>query len=204
MVALFSLWHHCGAALCVHVCGTVQEDLRGRYSASSSADGVSGWTVEETVEVNGRAHLGTLAVVPGGGLPPRRSPETPTSPALRQAYIAGYEGRRGRVCLASSSDGRRFFNIDNEVDRRRDGLNDDCLTAPGVAGSNSALARAGDTYIVPVVDRVRERELIWYRKDFGTAYGWREVRGIQVVELAQRLSEIRDSDEARAIARLER
>lgn len=87
--------------------------------------------------MNGRDHLGTLTVATGahGGaysLPVRGSDD-----ASRLQFVAGYEGRRGRVCLASSTDGATFFNIDNQHDRTDRGLNDDCLSAPGVAGSNS-------------------------------------------------------------------
>ena len=32
-------------------------------------------------------------------------------------------------------------------------------------------------------DTVRQRDVIWYRKDFGTDTGWREIRGVQVVGL---------------------
>ena len=40
--------------------------------------------------------------------------------------------------------------------------------------------------IVPVIDVLHEKEYIWYRKDFGTSFGWREVRGMQVVALNNR------------------
>ena len=42
----------------------------------------------------------------------------------------------------------------------------------------------------PVVDPVRQRELVLYRKDFGTKMGWREIRGLQVVELNRRFADI--------------
>ena len=81
--------------------------------------------------------------------------------------MAGYEGRRGRACIAYSHNGVQFSNLDNDQDRREDGLNDDCLTEDGANGANSILARAADTYIVPIVDTVRNKEYIMYRKDFG-------------------------------------
>ena len=40
-----------------------------------------------------------------------------------------------------------------------------------------------------------------YRKDFGTATGWREIRGLQVVELSQRFSRLRNASRA-AIGRV--
>jgi hypothetical protein len=39
-------------------------------------------------------------------------------------------------------------------------------------------------------DTVRQREVIWYRKDFGTDTGWREIRGVQVVGLDRRLASL--------------
>lgn len=143
---------------------------------------VSGWSGERgPISVNGRGYLATLTIAgANSSLPPRRSIDA-TSLPLR--HLAGYEGRRGRVCLASSDDGQQYFNIDNEYDRRGRGLNDDCLTAPGVAGSNSILARAADTSILPVVDWKRGKEYIWYRKDFGTSMGWREVRTAQCTSI---------------------
>ena len=37
-------------------------------------------------------------------------------------YLAGYEGWRGRACVAGSTDGVHFANINSESDRRQDGL----------------------------------------------------------------------------------
>ena len=176
---------------------TWEEDHNGKYAYRLSNDGVSSWSEERgPLTVNGNSYLGTLTVEGGGksgrgySLPRRDSGED-----SRLSFVAGYEGWRGRACIASSDDyyGVHLANIDNEEDRRGRGLNDDCLSASGVSGSNSVLARAADTYVVPVVDEVREKEYIWYRKDFGTSFGWREVRGVQVVELDQRFAEIQHS-----------
>ena len=174
---------------------TWEEDHNGRYSYRTSADGVNSWSGElGRVTVNGKGDLGTVTVA-GGSLP-----RTGGDEGTGYAFLGGYEGWRSRACFAGSSDGIHFNNIDNDHDRRQNGLNDDCLTAPGVNGANSALARAADTYIVPVVDHVREKEYIWYRKDFGTSFGWREVRGVQVVELDQRFADIPYSPTATGIA----
>ena len=175
-----------------------EEDHNGKYEYRLSTDGVSTWSEERgPVTVNGRSYLGTLTIEGGGrsgrgfSLPRRDGGED-----SRLSFVGGYEGWRGRACIAFSDDehGVHLANIDNEEDRRARGLNDDCLSAPGVSGSNSILARAADTYVVPVVDEVREKEYIWYRKDFGTSFGWREVRGVQVVELDQRFAEIQHSN----------
>ena len=145
--------------------GSLDEDLNGRYSWRLSTNGVDGWTNERgPISVNRRGHLGTLTIASGispakGTLPNRRSSG---NDGLHS--VAGYEGRRGRACIASSSNGADFYNIENEADRRKPGLNDDCLSAPGVQGSNSVLARAADSYIDVLVDWKRQRELIWYRK----------------------------------------
>ena len=57
------------------------------------------------------------------------------------------------------------------------------LLSDCVDGSRSALGRAGDCNVQPVFDVRRQRQLVWYRQDFGTPGGWREIRGVQVVEL---------------------
>ena len=179
-----------------------EEDHNGVYSYRRSRDGMTGWTSElGQITVNGREHLGTVTIEGSiGGAPKYSLPRVGGSESSRYAYLAGYEGWRGRTCFAGSNDGVNFNNIDNERDRRDNGLNDDCLTGAGVGGSNSALSRAADTYIVPVVDEVRQKEYIWYRKDFGTAFGWREVRGMQVVELDKRFADIPHADSQTRIA----
>jgi len=51
----------------------------------------------------------------------------------------------------------------------------------------SGLGRAADCNIQPIFDASRRRQLVWYRRDFGTQGGWREIRGAQVVEMKRRL-----------------
>ena len=53
--------------------------------------------------------------------------------------------------------------------------------------SPSGLGRAADCNIQPIFDAHRNRQLVWYRRDFGTQGGWREIRGVQVVEMKTRL-----------------
>ncbi|KAL3897921.1 MAG: hypothetical protein SGPRY_012950, partial [Prymnesium sp.] len=48
-------------------------------------------------------------------------------------------------------------------------------------GSSSRLGRAADAYVQPLLNG--ERELVWYRRDYGGPGGWREIRGVQVVEV---------------------
>lgn len=179
-----------------------EEDHCGIYSYRDSADGHTGWTGElGKAEVEGREHLATLSIVGSGRrgqrytLPPRPGHGGDSESANGFRFMAGYEGRRGRACIAYSDDGTSFSNLDNEEDRSKEGLNDDCLTeGSDYAGANSILARAADTYITPVVDTVHGKEYVWYRKDFGTNAGWREVRGLQVVELQHRFAEIRSAE----------
>lgn len=159
-------------------------DLNNKYSFRVSADGKTGWSREQVIDVNRHPFLGTITLVgptaAGGGngsLPARGKP---ASSALK--YLAGYEGYRGRSCIAGSADGVHFMNLGSAADERE---GEDCLES-----SNSVLARAGDTYIEPVVDHKRQKEYVIYRHDFGTAYGWREIRGVQVVELSTRFAEI--------------
>eukprot|EP00966_Prymnesium_polylepis_P230920 5343981-Prymnesium_polylepis.1 len=47
-------------------------------------------------------------------------------------------------------------------------------------GTKSRLGRAADAYVQPIYDG--RRHLVWYRRDFGGPGGWREIRGVQVVE----------------------
>lgn len=177
-----------------------EEDHNGRYSYRRSADGVGGWTSEAgPINVNGHDTLGTIGIVGGGGVP-FSLPARGHGEESRITYLAGYEGWRGRACFAGSSDGVHFRNINSRSDQGQAGLNDDCLTSGHYAGSNSILARAADTYIVPIIDEARSREYIWYRKDFGTSFGWREVRGMQVVELDKRFAEIDTADSMTNIA----
>lgn len=163
-------------------------DLNNRYSYRVSADGLGGWTDEQRVQVNQNAFLGTITFVANGSLPGRNKPSSSALP-----HLAGYEGIRGRACFASSTDGIEYWNIDSWRDRQ---VGHDCF-----GQANSALARAGDTYIQPLVDFKRQREIMWYRHDFGTSYGWREIRGVNVVELNHRFADIRDADSATQIAK---
>ena len=126
---------------------TWEEDHNGRYSFRISPDGETGWSEEHgPIRINGRDGLGTMSVEAGKrgaaySLPPRSGHAGTEGGML---FVSGYEGWRSRACLAFSSDGRDFYNLDDEADRRNPGLNDDCLSAPGVRGSNSVFARAAD------------------------------------------------------------
>ena len=169
-----------------HTYGTEDAgSYKNRYSWRVSPNGVTGWTDEARISINDRDSLGTFTPAGFGSLPPLHGGEP-----LR--WLAGYEAKHGGACLASSNDGTRFFNIDNDRDRETDDdddeYNDWCLQ-----DSNDYLGRAGDTYVQPVVDTVRQKEMVLYRKDFGEEGGWREVRGIQVVDLNQRLADIMSS-----------
>lgn len=61
--------------------------------------------------------------------------------------------------------------------------NIDCIDS-----SHSELGRAGDCNIQPIYDVAAKRQLVWYRRDFGTQGGWREIRGVQVASVAPRIS----------------
>ncbi|KAL3912903.1 MAG: hypothetical protein SGPRY_008174 [Prymnesium sp.] len=56
-----------------------------------------------------------------------------------------------------------------------------------VDGTHSALGRAGDCNIQLLYDKTTQRQLVWYRRDFGTAGGWREIRGVQVASVGPHL-----------------
>ena len=65
-------------------------------------------------------------------------------------------------------------------------------------GYKSFLGRAADTYVTVVADEARDRELVWYRRDFGTEGGWREIRGLHIVEMAAKLEQIAESNAGRS------
>ncbi|KAL1525917.1 hypothetical protein AB1Y20_020744 [Prymnesium parvum] len=48
-------------------------------------------------------------------------------------------------------------------------------------GSASRLGRAADAYVQPM--EAAGRQLVWFRRDYGGPGGWREIRGVQVVEV---------------------
>jgi len=73
-----------------------------------------------------------------------------------------------------------------------------------VDGSYSELGRAGDTNIQVIYDSLRKRQLVWYRRDFGTWGGWREIRGVQAVSLQPRISDCAVSRQAAARLRRKR
>ena len=49
--------------------------------------------------------------------------------------------------------------------------------------THSSLGRAADCNVQPIYDSKLQRQLVWYRRDFGTQGGWREIRGVQVVSV---------------------
>ena len=80
------------------------------------------------------------------------------------------------------------------------------------------LGRAADSYVQPLADGSADSdavasgtqlltgqsgriERVLYRKDFGTPGGWREIRGVQAVELNQRFAEIPTATERTAVAK---
>jgi len=96
----------------------------------------------------------------------------------RIKYVAGYQGDAGQSCVAGSEDGVVFRPLAHKSD-------------VGTFYCNkSYLARAGDTYIVPLYDSKRGRELVWYREDFGTKSGWREIRGMHAAEINRTFEEM--------------
>ncbi|KAL1514941.1 hypothetical protein AB1Y20_004017 [Prymnesium parvum] len=162
------------------------DDLTNRYAFRTSANGYDGWSEERAVRVEREAFLGTFTVAGTPSLPGEAPPHA------NLTYLAGYEGWRGRACLASSSDGADFWTIGSSDDMSSGG---DCFPS-----SKSYLSRAADAYVTAVVDAAARRELVWYRKDFGTVEGWREIRGVQCVELSARLADVPHSAAATRVA----
>ena len=175
------------------------------HARRTSADGVTNWSDPEPVLINGRAYgkreseLGTLDVVPTPSLL-SRNPSAAGRQPQKLLYLGGYQGKGGTACIASSSDGRAFNTMASTHDVNRGNQHWDRLACLG--NVHSALGRAGDTYVHLLVDPARQRELVWYRTDFGTAGGWREIRGIRVAELNQRFADIDNGPEATEIKKL--
>lgn len=132
-----------------------------------SSDGLSGWSEPVPVTLDGKETTGTFAATSGMGAPGSR-------------FVAGYEGNRARACLASSVDGTKWVTMAGKaVGRRR---MPDCWD-----NSHSFLGRAADTYVQPLSE---PEPMVWYRRDFGTPGGWREIRGVHIVSLGSELPEI--------------
>ena len=111
----------------------------------------------------------------------------PSSTRAGAPVFAGYEGVHSVACLAVSYDGMNFSTISP---RKHKLHNKACSD-----GRASLLGRAADAYVTPLVGA--HRDLISYRKDFGTTLsggvaggGWREIRGLQIVELDARLGSL--------------
>ena len=63
-----------------------------------SADGLTGWSEPQPVLIDGKEPFGTFAASAGAG-------------ASAGQLVAGYEGKRARACLASSSDGVNWRTV---------------------------------------------------------------------------------------------
>ena len=133
-----------------------------------SADGLGGWSDPVPVALDGKETTGTFAATSGSGAPGSR-------------FVAGYEGKRARACLASSVDGIRWVTMAGGRGGGRRRM-PDCWD-----DSHSFLGRAADTYVQPLIE---PEPLVWYRRDFGTPGGWREIRGVHIVSLGSELPEI--------------
>ena len=177
----------------------------GTHVRSTSADGVKDWSDSEPVLMNGRAaEMGTLDVVPTPSLLSRNPPAAGRQPQ-KMLYLGGYQGFQGTACIASSSDGRDFDTMASTLDVDSDSQHWRQLACWGneqVHSVHSALGRAGDTYVHLLVDPARQRELVWYRGDFGGKDGWREIRGVRVAELNQRFVDIRNGPQATEVKEL--
>ena len=78
------------------------------------------------------------------------------------SHMAGYQGSGGRACLARSHDGVEFEGLMSDRDRSvvpgvyRGDM--ECFRPHDKHPGSSVLGRAGDAYITPVVDHIRQRE----------------------------------------------
>ena len=116
----------------------LDHELNQRYAWRTSADGVSDWSPEGgTLTVNGRDHLGTIAVETGVRGEPFSLPARPGhGGGGRLRFVVGYQGGRGRACVARGDDGENFVNLASPDDRRSGG---DCLVSAGDAVTDIGL-----------------------------------------------------------------
>eukprot|EP00966_Prymnesium_polylepis_P263916 6097124-Prymnesium_polylepis.1 len=73
------------------------------------------------------------------------------------------------------------------VDATGMSFNKQVATIDCIDGSHSTLGRAGDCNVQVIYETTSARQLVWYRRDFGTSGGWREIRGAQVASVEPRL-----------------
>ena len=78
------------------------------------------------------------------------------------------------ACLAHSADGIHFETLQPSYEFPR-------TKAQCAENKPSFLGMAADAYVTPTAGE--QRDVVWYRQNFGTSYGWREIRGLQVVEI---------------------
>ena len=136
--------------------------------ARESSDGKSGWSAEQEIKLRGsKRRLKTFVVAQ----PAHSSAADGGAPPL---LYAGYEGGGSVACLASSKDGFNFTTLQPSYSFPK-------TTGQCAEHKPSFLGMAADAYVTPTVGD--ERDVVWYRRNFGTSYGWREIRGLQVAEL---------------------
>ena len=155
-----------------------------------SPDGHRNWSAPTTIRLAGKPKLRTFWV---GGSPTALAAPA-AAPGALQSLVAGYEGIWGVACLAGSSDGEvSWHNLAVPSDRAARPLpSSDSAIAVCARQEPSYLKRAADAYVSPVADG-HGKELVYYRKDFGTAAGWREIRGMQVVSLSRSFASLERS-----------
>lgn len=139
----------------------------------NSSNGRTNWSSAIEVKLRGKPHLKTfVAAQPPPGA--HRMGSTPPVAMKEPIIYAGYEGGGSMACLAHSRDGINFETLQPTWDFPR---------TKGQCSENkpSFLGMAADAYVTPTAGE--ERDVVWYRQNFGTSYGWREIRGLQVAEI---------------------
>ena len=120
------------------------------------------------------------------------------------AYVTPLAGRRD---LVRANHMRRTRRMHAHIPQAEAGVGRDLVCSPAVQRRmhmHAGRAWAGTIMSCtahPSQPTVHVTAQVSYRKDFGTATGWREIRGLQVVELSQRFSRLRNASRA-AIGRV--
>lgn len=100
-----------------------------------SANGLDGWSDAVPVRLDGKEPRGTFAIAVGAGASAKR-------------LVAGYEGKRARACLATSTDGVDWATVAAPQGAASKGKRrSECWD-----GSTSFLGRAADTYVLPLTE----------------------------------------------------
>lgn len=151
-----------------------EHEIQMRYST----DGITGWSSPASITMPGVTVWRQFTV----------GAQLDTRDRDRPLFVSGFEGHGGEACIALSKDGINWRNVYPQLHDPNTYIRYAARTCPTNAAPGayiSIFGRAADASVVPVYDAAQDRDLLWFRKDFGSNSGWREIRGVQVVQPTQ-------------------